>query len=126
MRTDVRSRPFNFAAQVLAGGEATLLLTPEKRFRIKGEDDEEPAGLVEPEDDPPRPSIADAPLHPLVLANRARIAALRRERVGNPPPSPSRSRARRSARPWCYSPPRHAAPAGKANSASDCGRISML
>src|SRR3954447_3970422 len=84
MRSDVRSRPFNFAAQVLAGGEATLVRTPQRRFRIKGEDDEEPAALVEPEDRP-RPSVADEPLHPVVLRNRAKIAALRRERVWNAP-----------------------------------------
>src|SRR3954451_8180843 len=84
MRSDVRSRPFNFAAQVLAGGEATLVRTPQRRFRIKGEDDEEPAALVEPEDKP-RPAVADAPLDPVVLRNRAKIAALRRERVRNAP-----------------------------------------
>src|SRR3954465_3939481 len=81
MRSDVRSRPFNFAAQVLAGGEATVVRTPQRRFRIKGEDDEEPAALVEPEDRPP-PAGADEPLD---LRNRAKIAALRRERVWNAP-----------------------------------------
>src|SRR3954469_3115171 len=85
MRTDVRSRPFNFAAQVLAGGEATLVRTLDKRFRIKGEDDAELVALVDPEDGAPQPSLAGEPLDPIVLRNRAKIAALRRERYPNPP-----------------------------------------
>src|SRR3954464_4089479 len=87
MRSDVRSRPFNFAAQVLAGGEATLVRTSQRRFRIKGEDDEEPAALVEPEDRP-RPALADEPLDPVVLRNRAK----------NRGPA-SRARPERAARP---------------------------
>jgi hypothetical protein len=86
---DATARPENFAPQVLDGGDATLVLDRDGRLSPKR--DAADAGEPAPESEPGAEattatrSPADEPLDALVLANRAKIAALHRERAAVAP-----------------------------------------
>jgi hypothetical protein len=93
MRTpdaDRRTGTFAFAFDALAGRGMVLLLTREGRLRPKDADETAAAAERGPEPEPgPEPESEWTPdldpVDPVVAANRARIAALRRERYPNAP-----------------------------------------